>query len=376
MKSKILILLLLTSRNIFSQDQQTIEYLDNKIADHFDNYTPELYRYGGLTFYGETATTFSSQQVDEELELFNLLKESPLLDAPSKRVFALSHNLLIHSPKQGRELLSLLNRPTENTEIISQLFLEALFAGPYGEEVALDNLESSNQSWSEYWAGYLNRNAIYDTSISRIMSAIQSSKNVEFQLNLLSSLMYIGSPQSVDFVKQIIDTTKNDLVQARVIFVYAELTGYQGIQVLEQVKTVGENSKSEKESSLKWLKEETNQENIFGTEVSNDSDFAMRFGDINSPSMMWLENNGFLKTKMLNNPKPLSKEEKNKILDLLIESKCFGLEAIKGALFLSIKQEDMDKLLELRRLNFYSPNGYTTGRAKTLGIFIRSLKKE
>ncbi|MEO9852570.1 MAG: hypothetical protein ABJH72_20195 [Reichenbachiella sp.] len=376
MKSKILILLLLTSRNIFSQDQQTIEYLDNKIADHFDNYTPELYRYGGLTFYGETATTFSSQQVDEELELFNLLKESPLLDAPSKRVFALSHNLLIHSPKQGRELLSLLNRPTENTEIISQLFLEALFAGPYGEEVALDNLESSNQSWSEYWAGYLNRNAIYDTSISRIMSAIQSSKNVEFQLNLLSSLMYIGSPQSVDFVKQIIDTTKNDLVQARVIFVYAELTGYQGIQVLEQVKTVGENSKSEKESSLKWLKEETNQENIFGTEVSNDSDFAMRFGDINSPSMMWLENNGFLKTKMLNNPKPLSKEEKNKILDLLIESKCFGLEAIKGALFLSIKQEDMDKLLELRRLSFYSPNGYTTGRAKTLGIFIRSLKKE
>ncbi|MEP2025631.1 hypothetical protein [Reichenbachiella sp.] len=310
------------------------------------------------------------------MELFNQVIETELINNPTKSVFALNHNLLIHSPQKGQDLLALLNKPTDDNEVLSLLFLETLFAGQFGEELALNNLESSNNDWSESWARYLSKNAIYNSSISKINVAIQKSTNTEIQRNLLSSLMYIGSPKSIDFIKQIIDTTKNDLIQTQAIFVYAELTGFYGIKELEKVETVGKKSKSEKEGSLSWLKEETNSVNIYGTEVTNDFDFAMRFGDIKSPSMIWMEGKKLLTNKALKNPKPLSESDKNEILDILTDSKCFGLEAIKGTLFLSVTKDDMNKLIELRRLNYYSPNGYTQGRNKTLGILIRYLKKK
>lgn len=79
--------------------------------------------------------------------------------------------------------------------------------------------------------------------------------------------------------------------------------------------------------------------------------------------------------KNINNPIPLPKEKKDRLIDLLIESKGFGLEAAKAQLFLSIESSDMAKLLALRKACIYFPNEFTNGRLKTVGIFIRYLRK-
>jgi hypothetical protein len=375
MRIKLLILTLLFTCKLYSQTNITADSLNRNITNHFKKYTAELYRYAGLSMYGESKTTFSQSQIDEELALFEQLKASDLINKPTKIVFALNHNLLIHSSTKGEELLSLLNKPTKDSDIIRNLYMEMFFAGEFGEKLVLKNLLITEMNWDEVWAHYLKTNGIYDTSLPQIKSVIQQTNNLDLKLDLTSSLMYIGSPKSIGFVKNIIDTTRNDLLQTKSIFVYAELTGFNGITTLEQVNPVGEKSESEKKGSIDWLKKETNLQNIYGTEVSNDLDFVYRFGDIHSPAMLWLENKGLLKDKALKNPTALTKAEKNQILDLLIDSKCFGLEAIKGALFLSINKTDIDKLKRLRLLNYYSPNRFTKGRGKTLGILIRYLKK-
>ncbi len=376
MKIRTLVLLLLITSGVWAQDSISADSLEKIIISHFENHPPELYRYMGLTQYGESKSSFSKTQISQEIRFSEQIKHSKLLAEPTKIVFALTHNLLIHSPKSGQELLTLLNRPTENTEIINSLFLEVLFSGQFGEELALINLESNNQQWSKNWANFLSKNAIYDSSIPRIEKIFTKTNNIAIKLNLLSSFMYIGSTKSIDFVKQVMDTTKNDLIQTKAIFVYTELTGYHGIKVLESVDPVGEKSMKEKKGSIDWLERETSNENLYGTEVENDHDFVNRFGDIHSPAMDWLSNKGLLNHKEMNTPKALSKEDKDIIINLLIDSKCFGLEAIKGTLFISIDKTDISKLLALRSLIFYSPNRFSKGREKSVGILIRYLKKQ
>ena len=66
---------------------------------------------------------------------------------------------------------------------------------------------------------------------------------------------------------------------------------------------------------------------------------------------------------------------KNELMNLLIESKGFGLEAVKGQLFISLEQSDMPALMELRKSCVYSPNTFSFGRLSTVGSFIRYLRK-
>lgn len=258
---------------------------------------------------------------------------------------------------------------------VSLLYSEMIFCGEFGEQLALDNLESTNIEWSKTWAGYLSSFAIYESSIPRIEKVLQMTKEIEIKQDLISALMYISSMKSVDLIKQIIETTEIDEVQTKAIFAYAEIAGYDGIKYLGSVKTVGENSKEEKKSSIDWLKKETSSKNKFGTEVGNDIDFIERFGDIKSPAMVWLDKEGLLNEKKAKKPTPLTQTQKDKLLDLLIDSKAFGLEAAKGQLFLSIEQSDIERLLTLRQMCMYSPNDFTKGRLKTIGIFVRYLRK-
>jgi hypothetical protein len=187
--------------------------------------------------------------------------------------------------------------------------------------------------------------------------------------------VYISSPESVNTIKQIIETTKDDDIQATAIFVLAELTGYEGIKYLQDIKTNGEVSKKEKKASIDWLKKETSSKNTYGVEVTNDISFINRFGDIKSPAMSWLDKEGLLEEKKALKPIALTKEKKEKLLDLLIISKAFGLEAVKAQLFLSIEQSDLPKLLLLRKVCYHSPNNFTQGRIKTIGIFVRYLRR-
>ena len=374
MKKLFIFLSILIATNIFAQSI-TPDSLNKKITAHFDKFKPELYRYSGLTFYGESKTTFEKEQISKELQLYNEVKNSDLFNKPTNTVFALCHNLLIHSPEKGKEFLNLLNQPTEDTEIVSNLSTELIFTGEYGEQIALDNLESNNIEWSKTWAGYLSSLAVYESSIARIEKMLQQTNDSEIKQDLLDALMYISNPKSMEIVKQIIESTKNDEVQTKAIYAFTELSGNDGIKYLESIKTIGKKSKEEKKSSLNWLKKETSSKNKYGTEVTNDIGFIERFGDIKSPAIIWLDKEGLLDTKKAQKPTPLSKDKKDQLLDLLIESKGFGLEAAKAQLFLSIEQSDIEKLLTLRQICYYSPNNFTKGRMNTAGIFIRYLRK-
>jgi hypothetical protein len=328
-----------------------------------------------LTFYGETKTTFEKEQISKELQLYDEFKYYNLVSYPKNTVFALCHNLLIHSPEKGKEFLNLLNKPTENKEIIGNLFTEFIFTGEYGEQIALENLESKNIEWSKTWSNYLSSFAVYESSVPRIEKMLQQTNDTEIKQNLIDALTYISSPKSIEIVKQIIETTKHDEVQTKAIFAFAELSGYDGIKYLESVKTIGEKSKEEKKSSLDWLKKETSSKNKYGTEVTNDIGFIERYGDIKSPAIIWLDKEGLLNEKKAQKPTPFTKDKKDQLLEILIDSKGFGLEAVKAQLFLSIEQTDIDKLLTLRQICYYSPNNFTKGRMNTTGIFIRYLRK-
>jgi hypothetical protein len=353
----------------------TTESLDKEISAHFEKYQPELFRYSGLTIYGESKTTFEKVQIERELELFNQVKNSDLITKPTENVFALCHNIIIHSPDSGREFLKLLNKETNDENTISSLYSEIMFTGEFGEQLALDNLESDNKDWSKTWSNYLSLQAIYESSISRIEKVLKETDDIELKQDLIGALMYISNPKSKEIIRQIIETTTNDYVQAKAIFAYVELTGYDGMSYLKSIQTKGEKSNSEKKSSIDWLKKETSPKNNFGLEVDNDIDFIMRFGDIKSPVIIWLDKEGLLDEKKAEKPTAFAKDKKDKLIDLLIESKGFALEAAKGQLFLSIELSDIGKLLALRQMCLYSPNNFTQGRLKTIGIFVRSLRK-
>ena len=366
----------LLSKDGYCQNSISADSLDKTIAKHFEKTIAELFRYSGLTMYGGGETSFSNEQIVTEKELFNRVKNSELLNKPTENVFALCHNLLIHSPETGKSFLLLLNKPTTDENIIGELFTEAMFTEQFGEQMALDNLEANNLEWSKIWAGYLSKNAIYESSIPRIEKMFQKTDDAEIKQDLIGALMYISNPKSIEIIKQIIETTKNDEIQTKAIFAFAELGGYDGIKYLESVKTVGQKSKEEKKGSIDWLKKETNQKNKFGTEVGNDIGFIERFGDIKSPAMIWLDKEGLLDEKKANKPTQLTKDKKDKLLDLLMQSKGFGLEAVKGTLFNSIEVKDIDKLIKLRSKCFYSPNNFTSGQVNTLGIMVRWLRKQ
>jgi len=369
------LLILTTGTIVTAQSPPTADTLDKEISAHFDKYQPELFRYSGLTIYGEGKTTFEQNQIEIELQLFKQVKNSDLISKPTENVFALCHNLLIHSPDDGKEFLKLLNKPTKDKSVVNLLYSEIMFAGEYGEQLTLDNLKTDNEDWVKTWSSYLSLLAIYESSIPGIEKALQETTDIELKEDLIGALMYISSPKSTETMKRIIETTANDQVQAKAIFAFVELTGYDGLSYLQNIKTKGEKSKKEKEWSTNWLRKDTSPKNKFGTEVNNDIDFIMRFGDIKSPAMLWLDKEGLLNEKKAKKPTALTKEKKDKLIDLLIESKGFGLEAAKGQLFLSIESTDINKLLTLRQMCLYSPNEMTQGRLKTIGIFIRSLRK-
>jgi hypothetical protein len=372
-KMVLCIVFVVSSTNIFAQI--SADSLDNKILHHFEEFLPELYLYDDFAMYGVTLPDFDEDQITKEQELYREVINSELIDKPTKPVFALCHNLLIHSPDKGEEFLKLLNRPTDDEETISNLSLEFIFSGEFGEKLALDNVESDNVQWREKWSDYLRKFAIYESSIPKIMDILQKTDNTKIKQNLISALTFISNPKSVEYLKQIIETTQLDEVQASAIYAYTELAGYHGIKYIEAIMPLGVNADKEIKSSLDWLKTDTSPNNIFGTEVLNDLGFIERFGDIRSPAIIWLENEGLLNVKKAQNPKTFTKSQKAEFLNKLIESKGFGLEAAKAQLFKSIEPSDIDVLLKLRQYCWYSPNDFSNDRMRTLGIYIRYLRK-
>jgi len=183
-------------------------------------------------------------------------------------------------------------------------------------------------------------------------------------LDLCHNISIHSPPTSIPAIKKIIERTTDDETQTKAIFAY-----------LEKIKSIGEKSSQELKASMDWIKKETNAANKYGVIVESDVNFISRFGDIHTPAMVWLEKEGLLDTAKALHPIPFTAAKKNELLKLLIESKGFGLEAVKGQLFLSLEQSDIPTLLELRKSCVYSPNTFSFGRLSTIGMFIRYLRK-
>src|SRR4051812_8350868 len=331
MKIKCTLLFLLAfALTITGQNKLNSDSLQKEITTHFKIYPPEAQRYSGLTTYGETNVSFDQEQIKKELLLVEAVKKSELLNNPNMEVLDLCHNLSIHSPEKGKEFLALLNKPLKDKELLVPFYMEIIFNGEFGEQLMLKNLSSSNLEWQRDCAGYLGSFAIYESSIPMIEKAIVNTKDPEVQQDLIGALTFISNRSALSSIKKIIENTKDDETQSKAIFAYTELTGYDGLGYLEQIKPIGEKSIGEQKASLEWIKKETSEKNRYGMLVESDVNFIMRFGDIHSPAMIWLEKEGLFDTAKVLHPVPFTSAKKNELMKLLIESKGFGLEAVKG----------------------------------------------
>lgn len=380
------ILLILLSYISYSQSQSKdtsrekvsiIEDVENSLIEHFKKYPPELLKYNrGLTTYGGEKTKFTSEQIELELNLLDEIKLNKLHLSPSQTMFLLIHNVMIHSPKKGKEIVLDFNLPTKDDALISYLLMAFMIMGEEGEKLVIENILSSDSSWSKTWVNLYHIHFIYESSLKSIESIIRQTNDIETKSKLINSLMYISVPSSRHLIKSILDTTQSDKLMKASIFVYAELVGYKSIEFIKSLKTVGESSEKEKESTLNWLEEYTSPVDLYGTEIDSDPDFVDRFRNLNSPAIAWAKKVGLLNEENISNPVTLPPSKKNILLSKLIASNGFGLAAVKGTLFKSVEKEDIHKLLELRKISFYSPDNFTSGRLNTLNMLIRYLRKQ
>lgn len=371
----ILFLLSIAVLKVNAQTKINTDSLEKEITLHFKIHPPEAERYSNLTKFGDANVSFGKEQITKELQLAEAVKKSGLIDQPTMDVLDLCHNISIHSPEKGKELLTLLNQPLKDPQLIVPFFMQIVFTGEFGEQLMLKNLNSANVEWQKECAGYLASFATYESSVPLIEKKIKTTDDLEIQQDLIGALTFISSKKSIPIIKKMIESTKDDETQSKAIFAYTELVGFDGLSYLEKIKTIGEQSAHEQKVSIDWIKKETNTQNKYAMHVESDVNFITRFADVGSPVMIWLKKEGLLDTSKALHPVPFTVDQKKEVLKLLIESKGVGLEAAKGQLFLSLQPSDIPALMELRKSCVYSPNTFSFGRLSTVGAFIRYLRK-
>jgi hypothetical protein len=372
-------MLLVAARDGLAQSTKDKEVLE-AIKNHFKTVTPEFRRYEHLTLYGDTlsGTALTKQELERERTLFNAAASAGLLKVLPPEVLDLGHNLIVHDPTAAVEYLKALHESADLTkrEVVPAIYAATLAAGELGEKLAVAELASENKDRRLFWARYLQRYALYLSSVEPIHKQLARESDPAVKASLIWALTEIGSPTSVPLVKDLIEHTADETVQAAAIYSYVELVGFDGIAYVEAIKTLGEKTETERRNGLQWLKQETRSDAKHGREVSNSLEFVSRFGDLHaSPVIRWLNSEHLQKAALKDNPK-LSAEKKKELLELLIDSKGFGLEAVKGSLFHSLSKEDEPLLLKIRCVSFYSLLDQSIARHKTVGILIRQLRQE
>lgn len=364
--------------------------VQKRIGDHFEKVVAELTRYSELVLYGETlsATRPTDKQLREEQELFTAAMATSAARTLPTELHQLGHNLVVFEPTlpapAGTErpmtkayLRALLAAGSAGSEAIqSALFLGTVAAGELGEQEMVANLGAESEATRNLVAYYLSQLAIYPSSAAPIEKRIAVETNTEIRAMLVQSLAMIGMPSSAKVVRNLAANAKEDEVQAAAVFACVELEGFPAIEFLAGLSPKGEAAKHALEDGLGYLRAETNAKDLHGREVGNDGEFVQRFGDLRScPTIAWLGDIGRLEEAAVTKSEPLSAEHKKKLLELLVDSKGFGLEAIKGALFASLAKEDEAMLLRIRAANMASPNRLMQGRVRTLGIMLRQVRQ-
>lgn len=352
--------------------------IEGAIKQHFEKVTPELNRYGSrIILYGESLskTRPPQESLEQEVALLNQARAAGLTQKASQPLFALCHNLLVYQPDAGRDLLEQINALEFSGEVRRYLTTAALAAGLWGEQFALRNLKSPEPERRKFWVNHLVHFAIYEESIPKILELYEEETDPSVRGALLRSLAMIGSSKPIQHVKRELDESKDDDVQAAAIFTFVELVGFKSIEAIEGVNPIGPKATTERTGSLKWLKQQTSVERPFGVEVANDIGFTKLYCDIKSPAMGWLNRKFNTYTNPRGVPDRFNADDKKELLDLLLDSKGFGLEAVKGSLFNNVGPKDLSALLDIRAASWYSPNKYSEGRTKTVGILIRHVRK-
>ena len=67
-------------------------------------------------------------------------------------------------------------------------------------------------------------------------------------------------------------------------------------------------------------------------------------------------------------------DRKRELLARLEDAKGFGLEAVKGTLFVSLEPDDETTLLRIRQVSYFSPNAQSEKRASTIAILVRTIR--
>lgn len=376
-----------------AQDSQeaTVAALQKEIAEHFQKVVPEMSRYRGVTFYGETlsATRPDAESLRKEQELFTKVMATAAAKTLPVEVLLLGHNLVVFEPTlaapAGSErpmtktyLRALLAAAADGTaQQQSALFYATLAAGALGEQELVAHLDSESVAVRKSLAGFLSRAAIHAASAAPVEQRIAVEPDATVRAMLVRSLAMIGMPSSLKLLRELAERAKDDEVQAAAIFAFVEVAGFTGIAFLEGLSPTGEQARQSLRDGLQYLKDETSPTSRHGREVGNDEEFVMRFGDLSScPTIAWLGKIGRLDEAAVGKPERFSDEHKKELLDLLADAKGFGLEAIKGSLFLSLAKGDEAALLKILAAGFSSPNALTQGRMKTLGIMIRHIRQD
>lgn len=364
--------------------------VQKRIAEHFKTVVPELGRYRGTTFYGETlsATRPDEAALRAEQELFLAAMATTAATTLPVELLQLGHNLVVFEPTLAapagtdrpltKSFLRALHAaaPRGSEQLRSALFCATVAAGDLGEQEMVAHLEAETVEARLLVAQFLSQAASYTSSVAPIEKRIASEPDSKVKAMLVTSLAMIGVPSSGKFVQELAANAKQDDLQAAAIFACVELAGFPAIEFLAGLEPAGPAAKQALEEGLQYLRAETSATNKHGREVGNDGDFVARFADLRScPTIAWLGEIGRLDEAAVTKGERFGAEHKQKLLELLVDSKGFGLEAIKGSLFASLEAKDEAMLLRIRAAGMASPNRLAQARMRTLGIMIRQVRQ-
>jgi hypothetical protein len=345
--------------------------------------TPELARYRETTFYGETkqSAALDAEALRGERDLWRRAEAAGLLATMPREVCVLGHNLVVHDSEvaTGAAYLKALHAAAiaGNEQLRGDLYCATMAAGELGEKMVVDELAHDDADRRLFWARFLADGALYSGSAAPIEKRLASETDTRVQAALVRALASIGLPSSSAAVRALIEGTKVDEVQAAALWAYVELAGFDAIGYLDQLKPIGDKSRAECQQGEKWLRTETSAKSRHGREVGSDAEFVERFGDLlRCPTIAWLAGEKLLDEKVVETPSQLDAARKRTLLERLVDSRGFGLEAVKGSLFVSLAKQDEAELLRIRAAGFHAPNELSQGRALTLQLMVRHIRQD
>jgi hypothetical protein len=349
------------------------------IRDHFKEVPAEFDRYRGGAEYGEvlsrTLPTLGAKT--REVALLEQAEAAGLFAKLPDEVLRLGHNVIVHDPMSAVAYVRALHAPGApfDDRIKDFVVAETVAAGEFGEKLAVAEMDSADPAHRAFWSEYLQHYALYGSSRDGITKAARRDLEPATRAALVRALGGLGSPDALPFVRELLAGEQDDAVQAAAIFAFTVLAGFDGSDELAKVKTAGKQSAEELSASRDWLRNATSANLKHGAMVNSDAEFADRFADQpDSEVMRWIGKEGLLESRPLSHPKPMRADRKRELLQRLEDAKGFGLEAVKGTLFLSLEPDDETSLLRIRQVSYFSPNAQSEKRASTIGILVRTIR--